>query len=224
MRVFHFLMVISLEVLTLHVSQLLTKLKIGDAYKGIDANGEEYNIEDNKDGPKAFRAYLDIGVARATTGAKIFSVLKGAVDGGLSIPHSVNRFAGYDTDAKKLDTKVHRSYLYGGHVAGYMEHLMEEDADMYKKQFAMFIKAKLTPDNMEKTWKTVYANIRKDPSRKKSDKPVPKDAGKRYNKKALSQSQRKDKIKQKQASFLKKKNASADVAAAEQILLFSSKD
>jgi len=30
---------------------------------------------------------LDVGLKRTTTGAKIFGALKGAVDGGLNIPH-----------------------------------------------------------------------------------------------------------------------------------------
>merc|ERR1719376_1165511 len=31
---------------------------------------------------------LDVGLARTSTGAKVFAALKGAVDGGLDIPHS----------------------------------------------------------------------------------------------------------------------------------------
>lgn len=37
--------------------------------------------------PGAFRAFLDVGLARTTTGARVFGALKGAVDGGLDIPH-----------------------------------------------------------------------------------------------------------------------------------------
>ncbi len=117
--------------------QLLHKLKLGDTYKGnVDANGEDYNVEAQADGPKPFRCFLDIGLARATTGSRIFSVLKGAVDGGLSIPHGANRFAGWDSEAKSLDAEVARKYIYGGHVADYMALLMDEDADLYKRQFA----------------------------------------------------------------------------------------
>ncbi|CAF4410778.1 unnamed protein product, partial [Rotaria magnacalcarata] len=36
---------------------------------------------------RPFRCYLDVGLARTTTGAKVFGALKGAVDGGLDIPH-----------------------------------------------------------------------------------------------------------------------------------------
>ena len=39
------------------------------------------------EGARPFRAFLDVGLARTTTGARVFGVLKGAVDGGLDIPH-----------------------------------------------------------------------------------------------------------------------------------------
>lgn len=42
------------------------------------------------------------------------------MDGGLDIPHSDKRFAGFSKDSKQLDVDVHRKYIYGGHVAAYM--------------------------------------------------------------------------------------------------------
>lgn len=45
---------------------------------------------------------------------------QGALDGGLDIPHSEKRFAGFSKDSKQLDADVHRKYIYGGHVAAYM--------------------------------------------------------------------------------------------------------
>lgn len=47
-------------------------------------------------------------------------ILQGALDGGLDIPHSDKRFAGFSKDGKQLDAETHRKYIYGGHVAGYM--------------------------------------------------------------------------------------------------------
>lgn len=46
--------------------------------------------------------------------------LQGALDGGLDIPHSEKRFAGFSKDSKQLDSELHRKYIYGGHVASYM--------------------------------------------------------------------------------------------------------
>lgn len=42
------------------------------------------------------------------------------MDGGLDIPHSDKRFAGFKKDEKQLDSDIHRKYIYGGHVADYM--------------------------------------------------------------------------------------------------------
>lgn len=42
------------------------------------------------------------------------------MDGGLDIPHSDKRFAGFKKDEKQLDAEIHRKYIYGGHVADYM--------------------------------------------------------------------------------------------------------
>merc|ERR1711988_1089789 len=67
-----------------------------------------YAVEDNDDGPGAFRACLDVGLARTSTGAKVFAAMKGAVDGGLDIPHSEKRFPGYDAESKELNADVHR--------------------------------------------------------------------------------------------------------------------
>ena len=46
--------------------------------------------------------------------------LQGALDGGLDIPHSDKRFAGFKKDDKQLDADVHRKYIFGGHVVSYM--------------------------------------------------------------------------------------------------------
>ena len=61
---------------------------MADKYEGnTDINGEDYNVEALGDGPRPFRCCLDIGLVRVTTGHRVFAVLKGAVDGGLDIPH-----------------------------------------------------------------------------------------------------------------------------------------
>ena len=61
-------------------------------------------------------AILDAGLKRTSTGSKVFAVLKGALDGGLDVPHSEKRFVGYDRDAKEFDAEVLRAHVYGGHV------------------------------------------------------------------------------------------------------------
>ena len=52
-----------------------------------EPTGEEYNVEAMGGGPRPFRCFLDVGLTRTTTGNRVFAVMKGAVDGGLDIPH-----------------------------------------------------------------------------------------------------------------------------------------
>ena len=68
--------------------RLLQKYNLGDKYEGqTEVDGEHFTVEDNDDGPGAFRAYLDVGLKRTSTGARVFGAMKGAADGGLDVPH-----------------------------------------------------------------------------------------------------------------------------------------
>uniref|UniRef100_A0A8C3J6R9 Ribosomal protein L5 n=1 Tax=Calidris pygmaea TaxID=425635 RepID=A0A8C3J6R9_9CHAR len=70
------------------ICQLLNKFGLDKIYEGqVEVTGDEYNVESVDGKPGAFTCYLDAGLARTTTGNKVFGALKGAVDGGLSIPH-----------------------------------------------------------------------------------------------------------------------------------------
>merc|ERR1711924_454712 len=115
------------------------------------------------DGPRPFTCVLDVGLIRTTTGAKVFGALKGAVDGGLNIPHSDKRFPGYDPDAKELDGETHKKYICGGHVAEYMELLEEEDPDRYQTQFANYIEKDIEADSLEEMYQKAHEAIREDP-------------------------------------------------------------
>jgi len=193
--------------------RLLKKLKLDTVYAGAkEANGAEYNVENVDGQPGAFQCYLDVGLARTSTGAKIFAAMKGAADGGLHIPHSVKRFPGYNPEKKEYKADVHRRHIMGLHVADYMKALKDEDEDAYKKQFSKFIAAGITSESVENMYKKAHAEIKKSPEAKSAKKEKP--AGykqKRWNKASLSKSQRDDRVKQKKASFLKKlQAASAD--------------
>lgn len=88
--------------ISLSVFQLLHKLNLHEIYVGNEEiNGDEYNVESVDGSPGAFRCFLDVGLARTTTGARVFGALKGAVDGGLDIPH---RFVYITSDLKVLCT------------------------------------------------------------------------------------------------------------------------
>ena len=130
-------------------NQVLKQLNLDEAYQGNDSiDGEKYMVEDNDDGPGAFRACLDVGLARTTTGAKVFGAMKGAADGGLDIPHSEKRFPGYDKEEKEYSAEVHRNHIFGQHVAEYMRQLLDKDEDAYKRQFSRSIKNGITADTV----------------------------------------------------------------------------
>ncbi|XP_023241200.1 60S ribosomal protein L5-A-like [Centruroides sculpturatus] len=186
--------------------RLLKKFGLDEIYAGcVDVTGEEYNVEDIEGQPGAFRAYLDVGLARTTTGARVFGAMKGAVDGGIDIPHSNKRFPGYDSETKEFSPDVHRKHIFGQHVADYMRILMEEDEEAYKKQFSQYIKLGITADELEDIYKKAHASIRADPERKpQPEKTVVK---KRWNRAKMTLSERKNRVEQKKKSFLKKLNA-----------------
>ncbi|CAN1252171.1 60S ribosomal protein L5, partial [Linum perenne] len=116
-----------------------------------------------------------------------------ALDGGIDIPHSDKRFAGFSKDSKSLDADVHRKYLYGGHVASYMKSLQEDEPEKYQTHFSEYLKRGLGPDDVEALYKKVHAAIRADPTAKKSDKPVSNEH-KRHNPKRLTYEERRAKL------------------------------
>ena len=189
--------------------RVLKKFNLDTVYEGTkDVNGEHFMVEDNDDGPGAFRACLDVGLARTSTGARVFGALKGAVDGGLDIPHSEKRFPGYDAEEKSLAADVHRRHIFGQHVADYMKSLKEEDEDAFKRQFSQFIKNGVAADSMEKMYANAHAAIRKDPEHKK---PAPKKVTKkRWNAKKITLEERKAKIVKAKEEFLSQIEAQRD--------------
>ncbi|RXG51140.1 60S ribosomal protein L5 [Armadillidium vulgare] len=161
-----------------------------------------YSVEDLEDGPGAFRCHLDVGLARTSTGAKVFAVMKGAVDGGLDIPHSEKRFPGYDKESKEFNAEVLRGHIFGQHVANYMKELMEDDEEAYKKQFSQYIKHGITADELEDMYKKAHSSIRSDPSSK--PKPEQKITKKRWNAKKITYDERKAKIAKAKSDWLAK--------------------
>ncbi|RDD44382.1 60S ribosomal protein L5 [Trichoplax sp. H2] len=181
--------------------RVLTKLNLADKYVGVEEpDGEDFEVEEPDEGARAFRCFLDVGLARTTTGARIFGTLKGAVDGGLNIPHQHKRFPGYDNENNSYDAGVHRDRIFGCHVADYMRQLQGEDEEAYKSQFSRFIKNGITADSVEEMYKSAHSAIRANPAPlAKKEKKV---AHKRFNEKKLTLEQRKERVAQKKAAFL----------------------
>ncbi|KAI9204850.1 uncharacterized protein BJ171DRAFT_503834 [Polychytrium aggregatum] len=194
--------------------RVLQKLGLDKHYPGNEEiNGEKYEVEPVDDGPKPFRAFLDVGLRPTTTGSRIFGALKGAVDGGLAIPHSEQRFPGYDKDAKSLDAEVLRNYIFGIHVSEYMEYLLEEDEEAYNKQFSRFIEKGVTAEDIEDMYTEAHEKIREDPTPKKSDYVLSEQEKKRsksFKSHRRNLKQRRDTVKQKLAAFHRKLASAED--------------
>ena len=179
----------------------LKALKLDGLYKGVDeVNGEDYNAEVEGDNPNPFMAVLDVGLARTSTGAKIFAVMKGVADGGIYVPHSETRFFGYDPEAKEYSAEAHRDRIFGKHVADYMRLLQDESEDAYKRQFSKFIEAGVTADNLESVYKKAHDAIRANPEREaKKEKKVTR---KRWTDKKLTYDERKQRVEEKKVQLL----------------------
>ncbi|KAJ6485073.1 hypothetical protein C8R47DRAFT_546979 [Mycena vitilis] len=191
----------------------LTKLGLADKYEGVvEADGTLTMTEilDEEDAPRPFKAFLDVGLRRTSTGSRVFGAMKGASDGGIFIPHSDKRFPGYDPETKELDAEVLKKYIFGGHVAEYMESLEEEDDERFKKQFATYLADGVGSDDIEDIYISAHAAIREDPTFKPSEKSKDwKAESVQYRSKRLTHAQRKQNI----ATKIEKFKAGGDAAA-----------
>lgn len=89
-------------------------------YAGVEkVNGEDYDVNSHvNDKQRPFKCILDVGLRPTTTGNRVFSVLKGAIDGGLNVPHGTNRFPGYkkvDGEGKE-NSAFHLQRIMGVHI------------------------------------------------------------------------------------------------------------
>lgn len=167
--------------------------------ESMEVPGKMYYIGgDIDEEQRPFRCFLDVGLAPTTLGARIFGALKGAVDGGLDIPHNYKKFPGYDPETKEYSAEDHAHKIMGGCVADYIDMLKDEDEELYKKQFAKFIKAGLGDgEDYKAAVAACHEKIRADPS---ATPYVKKDYSKFAKQKSLSLSQRKDRQRQKIAA------------------------
>merc|ERR1712007_313486 len=157
--------------------RLLTKYNMADMFKGVKSvDGVDYDVsadvEAVKQDRRPFKAILDIGTTKATTGNRVFGVLKGACDGGLHVPHSVNKYPGYFKEEGQrkgtYDAAIHKSRIMGQHIDNYMDELRENEED-YNKQFSKWNKClqEAKVENCEALFKKIHEGIRKDPTYKK---------------------------------------------------------
>jgi len=196
----------------------LAKLGLDQKYKGKEKiDGEDFTVQPIEDGPRPFLCLLDVGLARTTTGARVFSCLKGALDGGLNVPHSETRFFGFDQNSKKFDPKKLRKVIFGGHVSDYMKKLSNDDPKKYKKQFSRYIQAGISAANLEGTIKKAHDAIRANPQVVKIEKKK-RHSRKHWGKKKLTLIQRRKALKNKIAGHEKKLKEQQKLAEASAIV------
>jgi large subunit ribosomal protein L5e len=179
----------------------LGKLGLADKYEGFEEPTGELQLVEalGDDEPRPFKAYLDVGLRRTSTGSRVFGALKGASDGGIFIPHSDKRFPGFDPETKTLDAEVLQKYINGGHVAEYMEDLEEEDDERFKKQFATYLAAEIGSEDIEEMYTSAYEKIREDPTFVPTEKDTAKWKAEsvKYRSVRLTREQRRERVEAK---------------------------
>ena len=90
-------------------------------------------------------AVLDIGRHAARKGARVFAVLKGALDAGLQIPHEDSVLPGEDRIA-------------GRHIVEYAKKLKQKSEE-YQKRFSQYLSRGLPPEELEVHFMTVKDQI-----------------------------------------------------------------
>jgi large subunit ribosomal protein L5e len=197
-----------------------------------EATGEYINTQElaeKKSVQRPFTCFLDLGLVRATSGNRVFAALKGAVDGGLHIPHSDKIFpkAKAATDAKGKPVKDAkaaagnplRDRIFGVHVQNYIEKLRKNPLPEGENNQQCKLVEKNIADakvkTLEELYKKVHAAIRANPARVKKAPRVVKHSSddknpnlrngglKTYRKDvALTRDQRRKRVQQKIAKFL----------------------
>jgi large subunit ribosomal protein L5e len=124
------------------------------ARKNIDIKHSYINI------PNTTKAFLDIGLARATAGHKVFACMKGVIDGGIYVPHSEKKYPGYTVE-KGFDPIALKLRIKGEHIYDYMSNLKEEDEIKFNKYFSSSIKLKISPSGYKELHNSLVSNILK---------------------------------------------------------------
>jgi len=91
-------------------------------------------------------AIIDIGLHRPTKGARVFAVLKGALDAGMEIPHGEEIFPD-------------ESRIRGEHIANYARLLKQQNMELFKKRFSQYLKVGLDPEALPKHFEEVKERI-----------------------------------------------------------------
>merc|ERR1719245_2196175 len=145
--------------------RVLKKFGLDETFKGKEeVDGEDYHVEEEEGDQRPFKCILDVGLQRTTAGARMWGALKGAVDGGLHIPHTNKLFPGYKAPEEKgaegeYEAEVHKDRIFGGHVKEYMESMAEEDPTKYEAHFSKYIANSIDEGKVEEMYTAAHAKI-----------------------------------------------------------------
>jgi len=95
---------------------------------------------------KVDKVVLDAGIYKPVNGSRVYAVIKGVVDNGVSLPH----------DEKVLPST---DRINGKHIEEYAKSI-ENDADRYKKQFSKYLKENIDPKTISKVFNDVLTKIK----------------------------------------------------------------
>jgi len=191
---------------------VLKKLGLDEQFTGVEEADGEYKLTEAAEGEngesrRPFKCFLDVGLTRTSTGARVFAAMKGASDGGILVPHSQNRFPGFDMESKELDAETLKKYIFGGHVAEYMETLADDDEERYKSQFQGYIDDDKEADGLEEMYQGAHKAIREDPWKKDEDEGTKKtkeewkEESLKYRNKKLTKEEKVENVKAKIAEL-----------------------
>ena len=97
---------------------------------------------------KISKAVLDIGTLNSSGGSRIYAALKGAVDGGMNIPHGEEALP---------DT----ARVSGKHIVDYASKMKAEDPKAYEKTFTAYLKHNMVPEHIPEYFEKAKENIMK---------------------------------------------------------------
>merc|ERR1712000_678429 len=69
----------------------------------------------------------------------------------------------------ELDADTLRRYIFGGHVAEYMETLADDDEERFASQFQQYVDDDVEADGLEDLYAEAHKAIREDPWKKSKD-------------------------------------------------------
>ncbi|HDI12553.1 MAG: 50S ribosomal protein L18 [Hadesarchaea archaeon] len=89
---------------------------------------------------------LDMGMHDVVPQSKVFAVLKGALDAGLSVPHGEGILP-------------QEERIIGGHISQYAERLKKENPDKYRSRFSRYLEGGVPPERIPEHFNEVKQAI-----------------------------------------------------------------